>query len=281
MNKMTMKNTVAEIKEFLSNSSVLKPVKADKDLFARMLYTSKALKSGEKVAKKDLLDLATDVFTVVAAAEEAKNTKKKGGLAPDEKKKPEAKPEKESSLKKKPSKADKPTDEPKKSEKAEEPKKGADKSKSKKTEDTKPKNSPKKEEKKQPPKEEKPKKFSFPKEFEDEDGIKYTLDEDLNSYEAIRQAVFDEEEIVIATHWTEAMLKTGLYGNGQITKKSDMPKAFVEELDLLQVIYVAENLPNVITVSMYTECEYWFAGSDFKKMVSNNLAFRVYRTEEA
>lgn len=280
MNKMTMKNTVAEIKEFLSNSSVLKSVKADKDLFARMLYTSKALKSGEKVAKKDLLDLATDVFTVVAAAEEAKNTKKKGGLAPDEKK-PEAKPEKESSLKKKPSKG-KATDEPKKSEKAEEPKKGADKSKSKKTEDTKPKNSPKKEEKKQqPPKEEKPKKFSFPEEFEDEDGIKYTLDEDLNSYEAIKEAIDNEEEIVIATHWTEAMLKTGLYGNGQITKKSDMPKAFVEELDLLQVIYVAENLPNVITVSMYTECEYWFAGSDFKKMISNNLAFAVYRTEEA
>lgn len=289
MKKLTMRNTVAQISAFLTEASKTKAVKSDKDLIARMLYTSKAIKKGENVAKADLLDLANDCFTLMAAAE--------------------VKPTKESSLKRKPQKAEKSEAQeqpkPSKSKKtgglapdteAEEPKtKGKTKTDSKQNKQKpEPKQEPKSkaepkskpstkkgEDKKQPEKKAEPKAkaFEFPEELIDEDDIKYVRADDLNSYEAVKKAVEDEEEIVFATHWTEAMLKTGLYGNGQIEKKSDMPKAFKDEVDLLQVIYVGELLTNIFTISMFTDAEYYFMSKDFKKGIANNLRFAVYRVE--
>ena len=255
--KVTNKNTVAEIRAELTKLARAKVVKADAGCVEQFRLLKEATDNGHKPTKKELLALFNRCFTVVAAAEEAKKSAPK-----------EAAPAKESSLKKKPAKGS-----TKSSEKAEEPKKTA------KAKEEPKKTAPKGKQKAEAPK--KPVEPTFPDEVVDADGSKYLLAKELNSYEAIKEAADNEEEIVIATHWTPAMLKTGQYGNGQITKKSLLPKKFTNDLDLLPVLYVCDGkiTSNVIAISMYTECEYWFMPADFKKMVSNNLEFAVYRVE--
>lgn len=256
LRKMNLK----DLASFLGKASATKSVKADKDLFARMKYTSKAIKNGEKVAKKDLLELASDCLTVMAAAE----------TKPEELKKA---PEKESSLKKKPSKGAK--EEPKVESKPSKPSKNG-----KKSEETKP------EPKKSEPKEKstpKPKAFSFPKEFEDEDGIKYVLAEDITDIDSLRKAIEADEDLVIASHWTEQMLKDGSYSLGQLPKKA-IPKRFEYDLDLNTVLYVGDISNNVLTVSMYTEALYYWSASSLKQTKNGrkgvNIMYELYRVVE-
>ena len=259
------KATAKEIGTFLASASRNAKVKADKNLFSRMQYTSKAIKDGQKVLKKDLLELATDCLAVMAVAETKPEAKK-----PAEKK--QDKPAKESSLKKKPSKKEEPKEEPKKTTKkttkAEEPKKTATNKKQAKTE---------------PKKEEKPKTFSFPEEFEDEDGVKYTRADDITTIEELRKAVENDEDFVVATHWTADMLKEGVYAIDQLPKKL-VPKRFENDLDLASVVFVGDITDNVLTVSLYTEALYFWKGASLKPTKNGrkgkNLMYELYRVTE-
>lgn len=256
--KMTTRNTVKEIKEFLVSSSKTSAVKANKDLIARMKYTSDALSKGEKVAKKDLLDLASDCFTVMVEA--------------TEKQEKPVQPVKESSLKKKPNKKEKAEEKPAPEKKKAQPKKETKKTTKKPAE-----------KKKEEPK------FSFPKEFEDEDGVKYTLASDLTNIDELREAFANDDELVFAVHWTPAMLKYRNeeedigYGLGQLSKKQ-VPKKFDNDLDLLSVLFIGDRTDVILTVSMYTEAMYYWNNSDLKQTKTcrkaPGLDFEVYRAED-
>lgn len=257
MKKMTMKNTVAEIKMALTNASKTKAVKANKNLIERLVYTSNALKKGEKVGKKDLLDLATECFsTIEAYAEEQKKPAKQT-----------AKPKGEASVKKAPAKkAPAKKSEPKKEEPKKAPKKSA-------------KAAPKKPEKKKAPAKEEPKSV-FPKSFEDED-YSYDRADDLVDMASVRNSMENDEELVIAALWTKDDLKKFTYCNGHVRK----PKSFDNDLDLLTVVYVGDNADVIYAVSMYTEALFVFHGKSLKmkkdgSRVENALPYSVYRAEE-
>ena len=109
--KITRTTTMEQLKKALGTNAVAVK-EADTNLYEQMVYTSKAMKEGKKVTKKDLADLVKDVMKVLGdkfvepvLAEEAPATEKTEDVekkAPAKKKvapKKSETPAKESSLK--------------------------------------------------------------------------------------------------------------------------------------------------------------------------------------
>ena len=275
--KMTQRNTVAEIKEFLTKISRSKALKADKKAYQQLVLLKEAIDNGEKPSKKELLNVADLCFATVAAAQEKKPVKK-------------AEVSKESSLKKKPAKKAPAKKAEPKAETKEEPKKSpAKKTTAKKTatKKTTAKAEPNKTTKKATPK------FSFPKQFKDEDGNIYDRADDLEDIKAIRESAENGDDLVIAFHWTKDLLKqqdsnnNNLYG-GFTIPKSKCPKGFTNDLDLCTVLYVGSEIPYVLSVSNYTEMERKLTSQYIKKSRKDGggrkayfLDYEFYRVTES
>lgn len=265
--KMTMKNTVEEIKVVLGDvAGTVK--KLDKDLFKRFVEANKKLNANERVPKKDLLALVNEAIEVIDKAEKA-TPKKEASVKPAASKSKKAPAKKAAPAKKEAKKTP--------------AKKSATKETASSKKKAPAKKSPAKKASKKVAKETAPKLDDmFPKTFEDESGV-YTRADDIKDLNDLREALENDEDIFTAAYLTPEFLKNFDYGAGQLPK-SKVPKKFNRNLDLCAVVFAGENIPNFITVSTYTEVSYWWKGSSLKQTAKGRKAthfmYEVYRYEE-
>lgn len=272
--KITTKTTKQELKNFLGAN--VKAVKEkDKDLFDRIAYADKmAKKDDSKVARKDLVDLAKEVITLLgkAVAEPA--------LAQETPSEPVA----ENSVKKLGKGVSK-KQETKKEESSEEV--GT-------SEQTEEKVDTKKPAKKSLGKKEQPKKDgvtvlntessekavqlakAFPKTLTVGD-VTYELAEDIETLDDLYEALNKDEEIVFAYYWTKRHLKQFPYFGGWLGQ----PKSFDNDLDLATAIYVSDEKKVSYQVSMYTEAVYTILPTDFEESdgvrIAGGIEYQIYR----
>lgn len=283
--KVSMKNTVKEIISELDKltpevQKLAKKSAEGKTLWEMFKYTSKSMKDGKKVLKKDLLDLvesATELLAKQVVTPVAADTKK--DTPKTEKKKTE--PKKESSLKKKEPKADKKKltkksaeSEPKKTEKAE------------KAQNTKSKVSDKKADKKSDKKADKNEitlddlVIKFPDTFEDEN-YSYKRRDDIDTFDKLYEA-FDDGHILFSAFWVSPEEQKKYAGN--MVK----PVKFPNDVDMLEIIYIGEKKKLFHAVSVYTEGVYThvIAGSSMKPkknlkgLRQSNVIWCIYEAEE-
>lgn len=297
--KITRTTTMEQLKKALGANAVAVK-EADTNLYEQMVYTSKAMKEGKKVTKKDLADLVKDVMKVLGdkfvepvLAEEAPATEKTEDVekkAPAKKKvapKKAETPAKESSLKTK--------------------KKGgitkAEKSEEVKTPATEVETSDEKKEavksakktgKKTPAKKVAPKSAVTPVTGTDKndktvqlasmfsetievEGETYKIAHDIKTMEDLHKAFEADEEIIFAYYWTKRHLRQFPYFNSWLGQ----PKEFKNDLDLVSIIYVSDEFKVAHGVSMYTEAPYSVLPVDMTEedglRLSGGIEFQIYR----
>lgn len=304
--KITRTTTMEQLKKALGANAVAVK-EADTNLYEQMAYTSKAMKEGKKVTKKDLADLVKDVMKVLGdkfvepvlaeeapatteapakvaetpATEKTEETEKK---APAKKKvapKKSETPAKESSLKTK--KKGGIT----KAEKSEEVKAPAETPATKvETSDEKKEavKSAKKTGKKEAPATKKSmvseKAIQLADTFTDVleiEGETYTVAHDIKDMKSLHEALEKEEDIMFAIYWTARHLRQFNYFNGWVKK----PKAFPNDLDLASCLYVSDEGVIAYALSMYTEGMYTFLPVDLEETdgirYSDGMEFQIYR----
>lgn len=260
--KMSMRNTLEQIKSALAEASKSKAVKSDKNLWARMQDTSEALVKGEKIAKRDLLDLLDDCFAVVASAESKPDKEK-----PSKKKQTTSK--KESSLKSKKQKDAEQTEE-------EKPKQSNGKGK---------KSEPAKEQSAEPKAEKKAEgnkvDFSkvFPEEFEDEDNV-YTRADDIKNIKDIRKAIENGDDLYIVRYISKKILNEMGYCDGQVKALKEFP----DDRDIMAILYVGEKAQIYYALSTYTEAMLSYTGTNMRRVKDGYrrgvVPYEVYRGVE-
>lgn len=273
MANITSKSSKQEMVDFITKSRV-----TEKSLKSRVAYTLKAFtKDVESVTKKDLYDLAKEVLSAImpAKAQPVENSEKPKLLGKN-KNKPEAKPETTPEAK----------PETKKEEKAPAPKiksKKADEKPEKPTVKTTEGLTTK----------DMPIAKIFPKTLEHE--ALGTLVACPNKYKNIKEfakAIEDGKQILFVCYWTKRHIKEFSYAQ---RFEVPTPKAgFPDDLDLLQVIYVCENIPRVYALSVYTEAMLKFFeedlartecktndGESFSMRYSAGLEYEIYEVQES
>lgn len=244
MMKITTKTSKEEMVKFLVESAVAVK-KVSKDVFDRLDYTVKAYKKDvSSVTRKDLVDLAKEVVTVLT---------------------PVTPVVAEASLKpslKKSEKTDK-TEAPEKAEEVvkEEPKKA----------DKKPKGA-----KKSPVVTVQAEEIKFADKFE-LDGVTYELASDIKTIEDLHKVLENDEEIVFANYWTKKHLKQYDYFVGLV----EAPTEFKENLDLATVLYASDDGVIAYALSIYTEALYTYKPDNFEVVdgvrYSNGMEYQIYR----
>lgn len=246
--KVTMKDSKKTIGEFLA--STIKAVqKKDKNLFDRMKYTSTAYSKDENsVTKSDLFELAEEVMNLFATPVAAE----------------EIKPKSETALKKSGTA---------KSNKAEE--KTADEKKADKKSD-------KKTEKKSDPKaslnvEEYV--TEFPETIE-RNGEVYERADDIKSLKAMYKEIEKGTDFVMANFYSKRMLIQKPYGGGLIPAPKD---GFEDDLDIADVLYVADDGSVAYSISQETHCLYMYLANELTRYdeygarFSNCMEYELYR----
>lgn len=291
--KITTKTTKEQLKTFLGlNASAVK--EKDKDLFERLVYADKMIRKDEsKVQRKDLVDLAKEVMTVLGdECKELKSTKETEEtpaetpvepkaensvkkLAKGVSKKQEVKSETAENTPKESSESDKTAEETPTDTKTEAKvdKKSAKKSLGKKKEQ------PKKDGVTVLEGSEKTVQLAkqFPQTLEVGDS-KYELATDIKSMEDLYNALGNDEEIVFAYYWTKRHLKQFNYF-GQLLGQ---PKSFDNDLDLATVIYVSDEKKVSYQVSMYTEALYTTLANEIPEVedgvrIGTSIEYQIYR----
>jgi hypothetical protein len=125
----------------------------------------------------------------------------------------------------------------------------------------------------------------FPKELEHETLGKLQVAK-ISDFKSFKKAIEDGKELFLTTYWNARQIKEFQYGK---TLEVKAPKSFPEDLDILQAVYVGENVDRFYAVSMYTEAMFRFESSDFdyvpvksndgtefKCRYSNGLEFEIY-----
>lgn len=274
--KITTKTTKEQLMKFLgANAKAVK--EQSKDLFDRLVYADKMAKKDEsKVQRKDLVDLAKEVMTLLGeaitdpfaqATPVAENSVKK--LAKGVSKKQETKVSEESS---------------ESEETAEQTEEKVDEKKSaKKSLGGKKKEAPKKDgvtvlntEANSSSEKAVQLAKAFPKTLEVGDA-KYELAEDIKTLDDLYNALGNDEEIVFAYYWTKRHLKQFDYFGGWLGQ----PKSFDNDLDLATAIYVSDEKKVSYQVSMYTEAIYTILPNDFEiedgVRIAGGIEYQIYR----
>ena len=279
--KITAKTTKEQLKNFLgANARAVK--EQSKELYDRLVYADKmAQKDDSKVQRKDLVDLAKEVISLLgsavvtpAMAEEplatvepvAENSVKK--LAKGVSKKQKSMEEESSDVEGSEETAEAPTEEKVETKSA---KKSSGSKKATKKEDSvtvlEGTDSQKTVQMAK----------SFPQTIEDEEGVKYALATDIKTMEDLYNALANDEDIVFAYYWTKRHLKQFDYFGGWLGQ----PKSFSSDLDLATVVYASEHRKVSYQVSMYTEAVYTILPTDFEEVdgirVAGGIEYQIYR----
>lgn len=252
--KVTAKTTKEMMKEFLeANSTAVAEV--NKDLHSRTVYALKMLNTDEsKVARKDLADLVKETTKVLGkkAVEPTKEVKAE---------EPKAEPKAENSVKFKggKKKADEKEETPKEEPKTEAPKTEVEKKKST-------KNSKKEDEAKM-----------FPNTIKVAE-VEYEICHDIKNMDDFYEALSDEEnDIILAFHWTKKDLKQWQYFNGLLGQ----PKSFKDDLDLADVGYISDEKKVAYALSKYTEAFYTIVPNFFEEVdgikYASGIEFEIYK----
>lgn len=269
--KITAKTSKEQLKSLLGAN--VKAVKEqDKDLYDRIAYADKMIKKDEsKVSRKDLVDLAKEVITLLGeklvvptpqpvAENSVKKTTK---TAPKTEESVPEVSESEETVQEEPAKTEEKVD-----------KKSAKKSLGKKA-------------KKEPKEgvvvlneEANVKAIQLAKMFPTTLEVgenKYELASDIKTMEDLYNALANDEEIVFAYYWTKRHLKQFPYFNGWLGQ----PKTFDSDLDLATAIYVSEEHKVSYQVSMYTEAVYTILPQDLEEEDGIRLTcgteYQIYR----
>ena len=286
------KSTKEEMGSFLKGALSYKNLA--KEIKDSINYTLKKLAEDAKaVTKTDLMGLVNDIMAsvspvtpVMETSPKIKSTIKKADPTPNEAPKEEA--PKEAPKEEAPKVADKKNTIKKSASKDEAPKAEAPKAKSKITAKT--------------TKEIAPKEavvttgkvkgskelvvINFPDEYEHTDFgtlIKFPC----KSVEEIRNAIDEGKQIVIATYWTQRLIKKFNYAESTLTVS---PKnGFPDDLDILQVVYACSGVDLMYAISTYTEGMFLFQednltpvkdktidGDEFEMKYENDMEFEVY-----
>lgn len=270
--KITTKTTRDQLKSFLGAN--VKAVKAqDKDLYNRIAYADKMIKTDEsKVTRKDLVDLAKDVITLLG------DKIVEPALARET---PTLQPQAENSVKKLPkgkSEAQAEMEAEAEAVMKEEGIKVDEKKSAKKSLGS--KKAPKKDGVTVLEGSENPKTVQMAKQFPltlEVGDAKYELASDIKTMEDVYNALNNDEEIVFAFYWTKRHLKQFPYFMGWLGQ----PKSFDNDLDLATAIYVSDEKKVAYQVSMYTEAFYAVLPEDLEEengvRVSGGTEFQIYR----
>lgn len=283
--KITAKTTKEQLKNILGAN--VKAVKAqDKDLYDRIAYTDKMVKTDEsKVTRKDLFDLVKEVITLLGdkivepalaqetpATPQAENSVKKLSKGVSKKQKSmEEDSSKESGESEKT--AEETEETPAKEEKVD-TKKSAKKSLGGK------KTAPKKDGVTVLEGSNNQKTVQMAKQFPQTIEVgdsKYELATDIKTMEDLYEALNKDEEIVFAYYWTKRHLKQFQYFGGLLGQ----PKSFDNDLDMTTTIYVSDEKKVAYSVSMYTEAVYTIVPTDFEETdgvrVAGGIEYQIYR----
>lgn len=279
MSKITVKSTKEQMTSYLNE--VFKSVqKANKNLADRIIYTSKVFKEDQsKVTKKDLFDLCKEAMALNLTP--ATPVVAEASVKPVAKKKvtKKAKPADEE-------KAETPTEEPEETpaENTEETPKAPAKASGKKKAVT--KKSAKKEETPLVTEEEPSSKKEVPlaKMFKE----KYTTDtlgtleiaHDIKTMEDLRKAVVENEELlVLAMYWTPRHIKQFQYGSH--LGLTNIPKKFVDDVDLASLVYIGEVNNIAYAVSSETDNMYLIKEADLSEedglRFAGGVEYQIYR----
>lgn len=265
--KITTKTNKETLKTFLGlNAKAVK--EQDKNLFDQMMYTDKMLRKDEsKVTRKDLVDLAKSVISLLgdkcvepSLTPVAENSVKKAPLK--SKKAPAETPVEEKTPAKEEKQEEKSAETPKK-------KGGVTKTKSKK-ESVKPvagtENNPKIA----------PLAEMFPEVLEVGDS-KYEIARDIKNMDDLYEAFSKEENIVLAFYWSKRHLKQFPYGDESLKA----PASFDQDLDVTSCIYVSDEKVVSYHLSMYTEALYQVMPDAIPEFegcrYSRGIEFQIYR----
>lgn len=266
--KITTKTTKEEMTKYLGGLAS-KVQKADKGLYDRMNYTSKAYKKDpESVSKKDLADLVKEVDALLTPAPKAENSLKKSTPLKKGAKKSEQVEDESSEAE------EETVPEEKKTAKVD-PKKSANKTKAekpaKKSGVTALKSSNEE------------KAIQLADTFKDEievDGVTYDIAHDIKTMDDLYSALENEEVIVFAMYWSKRLLKQFKYFNGLV----ESPKEFPLDLDLSTCIYASDNGTVAYAVSMYTEACYALLPENLIEedglRYSGGVEFQIYRQRD-
>lgn len=276
--KITTKTTKEQLKNFLgANATAVK--KQDKNLFERMDYTSKAMKKDEaSVTRKDLVDLAKEVISVLgdkvvelttpATPVVAENSVKK--LAKGVSKKQEVAPASDEKASEEEAEAEEPAKEEKKADTT-----------AKKSLGGKKKTAPKKDgvtaldgTDKSDKTVQMAKMFPATLTVGDET---YELAQDIKTIEDLHKELENDADIIFAYYWTKRHLKQFPYFGGWLGQ----PKQFDNDLDLATCIYVSDENKVSYQISMYTEAVYTIIASDFAEedgiRTAGGIEYQIYR----
>lgn len=284
--KITAKTSKEQLKNILGAN--VKAVKTqDKDLYDRIAYTNKMVKTDEsKVTRKDLFDLVKEVISLLgdkivepALAQEtpatpvepqAENSVKKLSKGVSKKQKSMEDSSNETGESEKT--AEKTEETPAKEEKVD--KKSAKKSLGGK------KTAPKKDGVTALEGSENQKTVQMAKAFPQTLTVgdtKYELATDIKTMEDLYNALNNDEEIVFAYYWTKRHLKQFQYFGGILGQ----PKSFDNDLDMTTTIYVSDEKKVAYSVSMYTEAVYTIIPTDFEETdgvrVAGGIEYQIYR----
>jgi hypothetical protein len=262
--KITTKTTKEQLVKFIG-ANVASVKKQDKDLFDRIAYADKVMKTDDsKVTRKDLVDLAKEVIKLLGDSI----------VDPQEAKTP-VEPQAENSVKKlskgnkqktKKENSSEEASEETSEESQEEPKKAEKKTANKSKKDDATKSS----------KEEVVQKNVFPDEFTVED-MTLEIAHDITSMDDLFNAIEKEENIYLAFYWTKAHLKKHPYSPGIVKA----PKEFPHDLDLTSTLYVSDNRTVAYFLSEYTECCYSVIPEDFEEIdgvrYAGFIEYQIYR----
>lgn len=285
--KITTKTTKEQLKSIIG-ANVKEVKEKDKELFDRIAYADKMMKKDDsKVTRKDLVDLAKEVitllgdavinpFTAPQATPVAENATKKLTAKGKTQKKADSEEVGESE-----ETAEELQETPVSTPKAEA--KGAEKKSAKKSSLGKKKEQPKKdgvtvlEDKKSKKAVQLAK--QFPLTF-DIDGKKYELASDLKTMEDVYNALEGDEpqELIFAHYWSKRHLKQFTY----FAKPSfGQPESFDNDLDLSVTLHISEEKKVIYVMSMYTEAMYCITPSEILEedgiRFNEGIEYQIYR----
>lgn len=234
-----------ELRKYLTECYDL--IKDNKELADRYIYLAKAEKSGKKIMNKDYRDLAKDIESFLTA-----------------------KPETDA----------KPADSPKESEKKADTKKSDKKTgkDSKKDKEEKPAES-KNEVQTETATNSKtiPLAKMFSEKIKTEDS-EFEIAHDIKTMEDLLNATNNQEVLVFAFYWTKRHLKQFPYFENMF---ESLPEKFVDDLDLCQLVWVAEEKHVAYAVSVYTDAMYTLLPKDLEEFeglrLSRGMEYQIYR----
>ena len=271
------KTPKAELIAMIRKAMSSKKLAEDENLKSRVDYTMKSLDKDEKsVAKSDLFDLVKELVAFFSATPTLAPVENSPKPALKGKKKAKAEEAEE---------ADEAEDEDDEAEEVEEkPKKQKKSAKSKKPEKSKVETA------------EDFKKGSimakmFPAELQTEElGHLVACYDKYTTMDEVREALEQGKTLIFATFWTKRHIKQFGYS---MMFNVPVPKEFPFDLDLLQALYVCDNIDRLYALSSYTEAMFEFLeedlarvdvesndGNTYSMRYSAGLEFEIYEVVE-